>query len=86
MILGIFLFLQSILFGPYHFCRGPHPPSYDVSTNVGLVFSFFIPFGYLKCGFNTLFLHFHSGCTVTAGLIVFWVLSAIEFSICAKKK
>ncbi len=27
----------------------------------------------------------HSGYVVSAGLVVFWVLSAIEFSICAKK-
>ena len=31
-------------------------------------------------------LDFHSCCVVSTGLVVFWVLSAIEFSICEKRK
>ena len=32
----------------------------------------------------TLFLDFHLGCVGSPGLVVFWVTSAIDFSICAK--
>lgn len=35
---------------------------------------------------NNYFLDFHSGCVVSAGLVVVWVLFAIEFSVCTKKE
>ena len=34
----------------------------------------------------SIILDFHSGCVILAGLVVFWVLFAINFSICSKKE
>jgi hypothetical protein len=40
----------------------------------------------LTLAIHAVFLDFHLGCVVLAGLVVFWVLFAIDFSICANKK
>jgi hypothetical protein len=40
----------------------------------------------LVCDIYTTFLDLHSSYIVSAGLVVFWVLFAIEFSVCAEKK